>query len=199
MAGHAGRVSCLAMPYPCCCREENNGAPCVVCNNATPSQFALTWPSWRYFNVVNGVETVIKQIPTATHILTQVLGSSQSGCCWGGPALEICVNGAGQQIVDRLFVWKSVTVAGGVPVQYLNAGIRNTRLATVTNVQLCNELDATNFTSIVQWSQSTLAGCRSGPYTFSLGVSSGSGLVGCARQAFALFEQTAGLVTLNAV
>ena len=188
------------MPYPCCCRQVNNGQPCNVCGGATPAQLALTWPGWRYYYYSPfPTETLIRNVPTGTHILTQVPGSIQGGCCWAGPAFAICTDGSGRQLVDRLFVWRAVKTVSGTPTEFLNAGMLRQQLATTTTVSICGSLGASNTDSAVQWSKTTLAGCRSGPYTSTVAAFDGQVFPACQQSLATRFNQTAGAVTLNAV
>jgi len=188
------------MPYPCCCRQSQNGAFCYVCGSTTPTQLALTWPSWRYYYYAPfPTEKLIAQVSGGTHILSQVPGGG--GCCYVGPTFAICRDAfTSQQLVDRLFVWASIKIVSGEPVAFLTAGLMRQESSTIPAWEICGRLAGANRDSPTQWSKATLAGCRSGPYTGSVSASDGTVYPYCAESSiFTRWQQTAGTVTLNAV
>ena len=147
------------MPYPCCCRQANNGDFCVACGTTTPSQWALTWPEFVIEKLVAGVYSDVLRVPTGTHILTQTPGTA--GCCWNGAAFTICTSNQNVTYIARPYAW--VTTQGAE--FYLQADFLLWQPATTSPTTICGNQGGNNRTGRVSWSKTELAGCRSGPYT----------------------------------
>lgn len=184
------------MPWPCCCRNENNGLGCSACDlQRTPLQWALTWPEFAIQYQVNGVYTDIFRMPTGTHILSQTPGGG--ACCWNGAGFRICTNTQGVDWIARPFVWRYSEFA----TEYLTANWVF-EAASVTPVQMCGTLGGNNRVGRVTWSKTTLAGCRAGPYTVAVAAQDKAPMSAagrCSQSAFLYFTQVAGNVVLDDV
>lgn len=181
------------MPYPCCCRQTNNGDFCVVCGTTTPSQWALTWPEWAIEKLVLGVYSDLIRIPTGTHILTQTPGTA--GCCWHGPAFTVCTNSQGVTYVARPYAWVTTDFTGQF---YLDVNFTQYLSSAITPTRQCGTFGGNNILGAGRWSRTTLAGCRSGPYTTSIaGYTRIPSFSLC--QVSIYVTQTAGTVAIEAV
>lgn len=184
------------MPYPCCCRNENNGPGCFACDlERTPLQWTLSWPEWYVEYFSGGQYLELFRMPAGTHVMTQVEGGGV--CCWSGPAFTVCTTTQGAVWTARMMLWgyqEPITTE-----LRLTAGWQYT---TRTPAQLCGDLGGNNRLGTVSWSKTTLAGCRAGPYSVSVAGQSRAQIIiyqDCPQRGTRYFTQIAGNAVLDDV